>query len=74
MSDEAVHSNFGHIKGIGWWWGVWQGDRLVGFGAWYRDKRKSFRHEATCLKQARKGQSMPAVPCINHTIVPRTKP
>jgi hypothetical protein len=66
-----VESNWGKQPfGVGWWWGVWQDDRLVGFGAGYRDKRRCFAHEVECRKRASKG-SVPTVECKNPAVVRR---
>ena len=62
-----VESNFGRDAILGWWWGVWQDGRLVGFGAGYRGKRRAFRHEADCARAAGKGL-MPTVACRNPII------
>jgi hypothetical protein len=69
MNEEIdAHSNSQRSMN-GWWWGVWQGTRLVGFGAGYRDKRKCFKHEAACYKLAC-GGPMPTVECHNYNVVP----
>lgn len=68
----SASSNFGREPfGLGWWWGVWQDDRLVGFGAGYRDKRRCFKHEAACLKLA-KSARLETMQCANPAIRPRS--
>jgi hypothetical protein len=65
-----VHSNFGRCRfGGGWWWGVWQGWRLVGFGAGYRSKARCFKHERQCKSRAEQGE-MQTAPCENPIVVP----
>ena len=54
----------------GWWWGVWQDARLVGFGAGYRMKKTCFRDELRCRKRAEK-QELPAVKCECPYVVSR---
>lgn len=73
MSDAEggeMHSNFGHCRfGDGWWWGVWQGTRLVGFGAGYRRKARCFSHQRSCERLAAEVE-MPKVMCENPRVTP----
>lgn len=64
-----VRNKFGKAPS-GWWWAVWQDDRLVGFGAGYKDKRRCFSHEKKCLKLAGKALMFP-VECTN-PIIPKS--
>ena len=59
-----VASRFGKQRWNGWWFGVWQDDRLVAFGAGYRDKRRCFKHERKSREQAEQ-REMPEVKCTN---------
>lgn len=60
-ASGEVESNFGKAFS-GWWWGVWQDGRIVGFGAGYKRKARCFRHERECLESARQ-RVMPTVEC-----------
>ena len=61
-----VESNFGKAYN-GWWWGVWQDGRIVGFGAGYSRKARCFRHERECVEAA-KEREMPAVDCQSNVV------
>ena len=65
-----VTSNFGKQRFGGWWFGVWQDGRLVGFGAGYSDKRRCFRDERRTVKAAQE-KEMPTVICCNGVICQR---
>lgn len=64
--DFCVEENFGKTLS-GWWWGVWQDGRLVGFGAGYRNKRTCFSHQMTTAKDAAQN-TLPTVKCSNPSI------
>jgi hypothetical protein len=64
-----VETRFGKSSG-GWWWGVWQGGFLVGFGACYKSKQRCFKHQNACLERANKVE-LPTVDCENPDVMRR---
>lgn len=66
LDAVRVEENFGKTLS-GWWWGVWQDGRLVGFGAGYRNKRTCFSHQKATAKAAAK-DTLPAVKCSNPSV------
>ena len=70
-NEIDCESNFGRSTS-GWWWGVWQGNKLVGFGAGYKRKQRSFRHERECLNEARR-RELPEIKCENASVMKREK-
>lgn len=68
---DPVRENFGRDPiDLRWWWGVWQGERLVGFGAGYPRKSQCFKHQRECLERASRDNLSP-VPCTNPVVRPR---
>lgn len=70
-ASGEVESNFGKAFN-GWWWGVWQDGRIVGFGAGYKRKARCFRHERECLESARQ-RAMPTVECQSNVVERRVR-
>lgn len=68
-NELNVESNFGKSF-EGWWFGVWQNDKLVEFGAGYKRKEKCFKHEREAIKIA-KAIKMKPVLCTNPSVISR---
>ena len=62
-----VRSRCLYDSSSGWWWGVWQDGRLVGFRTSYRSCRKALSHEKACLRKARRS-ALPTVARTNSVV------